>query len=141
MGSIQVALASLPKSYRIPASQEYTVEGLNNIFRSNREILFLQRWFGGQASRRAFIEGRLLTYNRQFENHRKLNKLLQTPCSDSLPLLPVPAENPTPPHWKFRGWGNVTLPIKWQFKGVYLTSVPHYQCAFLNFALTKSSLI
>ncbi len=108
--SIQVALASLPKSYHIPASQEYTVEGLNNLFRSNREILFLQRWFGGQASRRAFIEGRLLTYNRQFENHRKLNKLLQTPCSDSLPLLPVPAENPTPPHWKFRGWGNLTIP-------------------------------
>ncbi len=118
--SLQAALATLPQAYRIPATREYTVEGLNNLFRSNREILFLQRWFGGQGLRRAFIEGRLLAYNRQFENHRRLNKLLQTPCSDSLQMAPPPSESPDRPLWKFRGWGIQATPIKWQFKGVYL---------------------
>jgi hypothetical protein len=103
--SLQAALASLPQTYHQPATREYTVEGLNNLFRSNREILFLQRWFGGQGLRRAFIEERLLTYNRQFENHKKLNKLLQAPCSDSLQMVPPPSESPGRPLWKFRGWG------------------------------------
>ncbi|MDB5105169.1 MAG: hypothetical protein JWP91_2858 [Fibrobacteres bacterium] len=104
--SLRTAFEALDGYYPMPPSQEFTMQGLDSLFSSNREVLFLQRWFGGKALRRRFVEKRLYAYSLSSENHNRLRLLKETRCStqpaDSLIHHPSDRNRP---RLFFRGWG------------------------------------
>lgn len=105
--SLRIFCMGLEGFYSMPPSQEYTIHGLDSLFTSNRDVLFLQRWFGGTALRKRFVEKRLAAYNQRYQNHVRLRDLKDTRClgraSDSLEASPSP--KPARPRMLFRGWG------------------------------------
>jgi hypothetical protein len=105
--SLRAASKALESFYPMPPSQDFTIQGLDSLFRTNREVLFLQRWFGGQAMRKRFVERRLFAYGQHFQNHIRLRFLKETRCGGIDPIRedgPQPPPRPRP-HRLFRGWG------------------------------------
>ncbi|MEO7426942.1 MAG: hypothetical protein ABI036_17270 [Fibrobacteria bacterium] len=101
--SLRAASLSLDGEYPLPESQEYTISGLDSLFRSNSQVLFLQRWFGGRSLRRKFVERRLLDYNQRFRNHDRMSFLKETRCGqEAAPAKPHPR---TRTRILYRGWG------------------------------------
>ena len=49
--SLRAASLKLEGYYPEPPPREFTASGLDSLFGSNREVLFVQRWFGGKALR------------------------------------------------------------------------------------------
>ena len=101
--SLRAAALALENRYPPPPAQEYTAAGLDSLFGSNREVLFVQRWFGGQALRRRYVESRLDAYNRLSRDHDRLSYLKGARCAGD----PGKAPKPTKSHVRFlyRGWG------------------------------------
>ena len=101
--SLRQAALSLEDYYPLPPPQEYTVSGLDSLFSSNREVLFVQRWFGGQSLRRRFVESRLASYTRLTRNHDRLTFIKDARCEPD----PAKARKPTRsrPRHLYRGWG------------------------------------
>jgi hypothetical protein len=91
------------EGYYPPAPREFTIQGMDSLFSSNREMLFLQRWFGGKALRERFVEKRLYAYNQSLQNHSRLRMLKEARCNGE----PSPAAPPKPsrPRLLYRGWG------------------------------------
>jgi O-antigen ligase len=102
--SLRTASGSLEGLFPPPPSQDFTIQSLDSLFRTNREVLFLQRWFGGKAMRKRFVERRLSAYNKNFQNHIRLRYLKETQCLGRGPDREEPAPPPRP-HRLFRGWG------------------------------------
>ncbi|MEO6097784.1 MAG: hypothetical protein ABIW76_19865 [Fibrobacteria bacterium] len=108
--SLRAATLAIEASFPMPPSQDFTITGLDSLFRSNREVVFLQRWFGGKALRKRFVERRMYAYNQDFQNHIRLRDLKTTHCrgSDSLETREAPqqaAPRGSRPRFLFRGWG------------------------------------
>jgi hypothetical protein len=105
--SLRGACMGLEGFYAMPPSQEYTIHGLDSLFTSNRDVLFLQRWFGGTGLRKRFVEKRLSAYNQRYQNHIRLRDLKETRCLGGAPdsLDASPARKPSRPRMLFRGWG------------------------------------
>lgn len=105
--SLRAASLSLQTRFPLPPPQEFTIHGLDSLFRMNREVLFVQRWFGGQAMRKRFVERRLNSYNRNLQNHARIRFLKEARCQGRGPELEE-APSPAPvqrPKRLFRGWG------------------------------------
>jgi hypothetical protein len=108
--SLRDATAALDGLFPMPDAQDFTITGLDSLFRTNREVIFLQRWFGGKALRKRFVERRLFSYNQNFRNHIRLRDLKEAHCAgaDSLETRTAPqqpAPRGTRPRFLFRGWG------------------------------------
>lgn len=101
--SLRNAALALEERYSLPPAREYTVSGLDSLFASNREVVFLQRWFGGRSLRRRFMEARLLEYNRLERDHGRLDFLKRARCRGEAGDQPRPSRS----HFRFmyRGWG------------------------------------
>ncbi len=101
--SLREASLSLEGSYPLPPPQDYTVSGLDSLFSSNREVLFVQRWFGGQSLRRRFVESRLASYTRLTRDHDRLNFLKESRCEADLTRVRKPTRSRA--RHLYRGWG------------------------------------
>jgi tetratricopeptide (TPR) repeat protein len=101
--SLRAAALALEDRYPPPPSREFTASGLDSLFGSNREVLFVQRWFGGKALRRRFVESRLIAYNRLTRDHERFTFLKEASCSAD----PGKARRPVKTRTRFlyRGWG------------------------------------
>lgn len=98
--------AELANVYPLPAPQAYTVEALDNLFNSNEDLNFVQRWFGGEALRKRFVERQLAAYARSQENHERALALMHARCpeaEDSLKAAPKKA----PEHRLYRKWRGI----------------------------------
>jgi O-antigen ligase len=107
--SLRAATAAIDGFFPMPPSQDFTITGLDSLFRSNREVLFLQRWFGGKALRKRFVERRIHSYNQNLQNHTRLRDLKEAQCrgGDSLETREAPQQpaRGKRPRFLFRGWG------------------------------------
>ncbi len=101
--SLRNACAALDGYYPLPPSQDFTIQGLDSLFSSNREVLFLQRWFGGKALRQRFVERQLSAYGQSIQNNTRLRSLKETRCEAEMP--PAPPVHRTHPRFLYRGWG------------------------------------
>lgn len=101
--SLRSAALALEDRYPTPLSREFTASGLDSLFGSNREVLFVQRWFGGKALRKRFVESRLIAYGRLTRDHDRLIFLKEARCSGD----PAKARKPgrTRTRYLYRGWG------------------------------------
>ncbi|HKP96638.1 MAG TPA: hypothetical protein VJ385_12845, partial [Fibrobacteria bacterium] len=105
--SLRNASLALEFEYPMPPSQDFTISSLDSLFRTNREVLFLQRWFGGKSLRRKFVERRLYAYNQRIQNHARMRFLKETHCQgpDEAPAAPIRPTRPSRPRMLYRGWG------------------------------------
>jgi tetratricopeptide (TPR) repeat protein len=103
MDSLRAAALAFEDRYPPPPSREYTASGLDSLFGTNRDVLFVQRWFGGRALRRRFVESRLEAYNRLERDHDRLLFLKEARCEGD----PAKARKPTRTRTRYlyRGWG------------------------------------
>ncbi len=102
--SLRAASLSLESEYPLPPSQDYTISSLDSLFRTNSEVLFLQRWFGGKSLRRKFVERRLYAYNQRFRNHDRMIFLKETRCPGQEDASVKPTRQ-SRPRMLYRGWG------------------------------------
>jgi tetratricopeptide (TPR) repeat protein len=105
--SLRAASASLEKDYPMPPSQEFTISSLDSLFRTNHEVIFIQRWFGGESLRRRFVEKRMSAYIQGVQNHDRIRTLKEMRCGRGEAPAEAPAK-PAPkarPHMLYRGWG------------------------------------
>jgi hypothetical protein len=91
----------------MPPSRNFTISGLDSLFRANHEVIFLQRWFGGESLRRKFVERRMNAYNQGIQNHDRIRFLKEMRCGlggdpAETPVKPAPRSRP---HMLYRGWG------------------------------------
>jgi O-antigen ligase len=92
-------------AFPLPAPNDYTIHSMDSLFRSNQEVVFLQRWFGGKALRQKFVEGRLESYNQKLQSHNRIRTLQETQCQ-KMEREKGDSEAPPPPdRHLFRGWG------------------------------------
>jgi O-antigen ligase len=82
LDSFRLAAARLAAAYPMPRSREYTIQGLDSLFMSNREISFLQRWFAGRRLRKGFVERRQHEYNRSVQYHSRAQQLREARCPE-----------------------------------------------------------
>jgi hypothetical protein len=101
--SLRAAALALEDRYPPPSSRDFTASGLDSLFGSNREVLFVQRWFGGKALRQRYVENRLVAYGRLARNYDRFSFLKAANCKGD----PGKARKPTRSHTRFqyRGWG------------------------------------
>jgi tetratricopeptide (TPR) repeat protein len=101
--SLRAAALALEHRYPPPPSSEFTASGLDSLFGSNRDVVFVQRWFGGKALRQRYVESRLLAYARLARDYDRFNFLKAAACHTD----PKKAPKPTRSHTRFlyRGWG------------------------------------
>ena len=101
--SLRAAALTLEDRYPPPSPRDYTASGLDSLFGSNHEMLFVQRWFGGKALRRRFVETRLDAYHRLERDHDRLIFLKEARCAGD----PEKARKPSRPRTRilYRGWG------------------------------------
>jgi O-antigen ligase len=102
--SLRAASLVLENEYPLPPPQEYTISGLDSLFRGNSEVLFLQRWFGGQSLRKKFVERRLYAYSQRFRNHECMLFLKETRCPADGKAQAKPTLR-SRPRMLYRGWG------------------------------------
>jgi hypothetical protein len=80
--------SSLESSYPLPSPQSYTMAALDSLFGTNQDLNFVQRWFGGNALKKKFVERQLLEYSLSSQNHTRALLLSDyrclTPEADSL---------------------------------------------------------
>ena len=93
--------------YPLPIHHDYTIQGMDSLFHSNQEVIFLQRWFGGKGLRKQFAERRLNEYNQQISNYNRVRGLKETRCDEPgvKPGDNEPAPIPIRPRHMYRGWG------------------------------------
>jgi len=103
MDSLRAVAMALEDHYPQPPAREYTASGLDSLFGSNREVLFVQRWFGGKALRRRFVESRLDAYSRITRDHDRLTFLKGASCAGELDKARKPVRSRT--RYLYRGWG------------------------------------
>lgn len=104
--SLRGAARSLESEYHLPPSQDFTISGLDSLFRTNREVLFLQRWFGGSSLKRKFMERRLNAYNRRLRNRARIEYLMDVRCGSGEGSGETPdGLPPSRPRTLYRGWG------------------------------------
>jgi tetratricopeptide (TPR) repeat protein len=82
LDSLLQRTVQLENLYPLPASKEYTIETLDSLFGSNEDLNFLQKWFGGKALRRRFVERQMLAYNVRFQNHSRAMFIRDTHCAE-----------------------------------------------------------
>lgn len=104
--SLRAASLALESEYPEPEAQDYTISSLDSLFRTNSEVIFLQRWFGGKSLRQKFVERRLNAYGQLSQNHGRMLFLKRTHCpgaGDS--TLTVRPTRPSRPRFLYRGLG------------------------------------
>lgn len=101
--SLRKVSISLERFYPRPLPSEYTVSGLDSLFGTNRDVLFVQRWFGGKALRQRFVESRLASYSRLSRDHERLNFLKAARCEPDPEKIRKPTRAKT--RFLYRGWG------------------------------------
>jgi hypothetical protein len=97
-----VALA-LEGRYPPPPSREFTASGLDSLFGTNRDVLFVQRWFGGKALRQRYVENRLMAYGRLARDYDRFSFLKGANCKGDPGKAPKPTRSRT--RFLYRGWG------------------------------------
>jgi hypothetical protein len=110
LDSLRVKAAGLENSYPVPGSSENTIEALDSLFSANADINFVQRWFGGEALKKRFVERQQLAYNRSLENHERAMALSQARCpvpNDSAAAPRRAPKKPEAPHRLYRKWRGI----------------------------------
>lgn len=96
LDSFRLSAVRLGAVYPMPNSRDYTIQSLDSLFTANRDINFLQRWFGGPGLRQNFVERKMIAYNRGFQYHSRSQFLKEARC-------PVPEDGP-PDSGYHEGW-------------------------------------
>lgn len=101
--SLRASALALEPRYPPPPFQEFTASGLDSLFASNREVLFVQRWFGGKALRRRYVESRLNAYARLARDYDRFTFLKNATCMGDPAKTHKPSKTRT--RFLYRGWG------------------------------------
>lgn len=80
LDSLRMQATAWNETYPLPEPQDFTIGGLDSLFHSNRQVVFLQRWFGGKDLRQRFVEDRLNKYNQRILNHTRVRSLQESRC-------------------------------------------------------------
>ena len=80
LDTFRLEAARLTAVYALPHSRDFTIQSLDSLFMANRDINFLQRWFGGPGLRQTFVEQRMIAYNRGFQYNSRAQFLREAAC-------------------------------------------------------------
>ncbi len=82
LGRLIADSTRLRSAYPQPDAARFTVSVLQQEFLVGEEVNFLQRWFGGKALRRHFMERRLASYQQALDARSRLEAVLRLGCGD-----------------------------------------------------------